>query len=175
MESPPIPISPPTITPPKNTNTNTTPTAYKGIPLATSTTDKLAQLNPTKYNHITYSFNRKEAKDHGEGGLIVGAPLSGKKVIIIDDVITAGTAMKEAIGIIKQQGGILVGVVVALDRMERMGDEGGGAIEEVRREYGVPVLSVVDLNDLIGVLGDVGDEGEMRRVEEYKRRYEVSS
>ncbi len=86
--------------------------------------------------------------------------------------------MKEAIGIIKQQGGILVGVVVALDRMERMGDEGGSAIEEVRREYGVPVLSVVDLNDLIGVLGDVGDvgdEGEMRRVEEYKRRYGVSS
>lgn len=85
--------------------------------------------------------------------------------------------MKEAIGIIRQQGGILVGVVVALDRMERMSDEGGSgsAIEEVRREYGVPVLSVVNLNDLIGVLGEAGDEGEMRRVEEYKRRYGVRS
>lgn len=105
----------------------------------------------------------------------MGAPLKGKRVVIIDDVITAGTAMKEAISIIKQQGGTLVGVVIALDRMERMNDKGSGsAIEEVQKDYGVPVLSIINLNDLIGVLGESGDEQQMLRVEEYKRRYGAS-
>ncbi|KAL2040426.1 hypothetical protein N7G274_006869 [Stereocaulon virgatum] len=150
--------------------------AYKGIPLATATVDKLAELDPERYANISYSFNRKEVKDHGEGGGIVGASLEGKKVVIIDDVITAGTAMREAIGIIKREGGNLVGVVVAVDRMERMKDEEGvgSAIGEVKREYGVPVLSIVNLNDLIGVLGGIGKEEDMKRVEEYKTRYGAS-
>ena len=123
-----------------------------------------------------YSFNRKEVKDHGEGGSIVGAPLKGKRVVIIDDVITAGTAMREAIGILEREGAVLVGVIVALDRMERMGDEvhGGSAIGEVRRKYGVPVLSIIDLDDLIGVLGGLGDERDMEKLRDYKRRYGAS-
>lgn len=93
-------------------------------------------------------------------------------MVIIDDVITAGTAMREAISIIKQQGGMLVGIVVALDRMERMNDENAGsAIGEVHKEYGVPVLSIIDLNDLIGVLGELGNEQDMLKIEEYKRKY----
>lgn len=140
--------------------------------MATATVDKLAELDETKYGEVSYSFNRKELKDHGEGGVIVGAPLKGKRVVIIDDVITAGTAMREAIDIIKQQGGTLVGIVIALDRMERMRDEGStSAIGEVEKEHGVPVLSIINLNDLIGVLGDLGDKQEMLRVEEYKKRY----
>ena len=124
---------------------------------------------------MQYSFNRKEIKDHGDGGAIVGAPLKGKKVVIVDDVITAGTAMREAAEIIRGQGGILVGVMVALDRMERMRDDGGGsAIGEVKRQYGVPVLSIVDLNDLIGTLGGTVKKEDVRRVEEYKRRYGAS-
>lgn len=124
---------------------------------------------------MQYSFNRKEIKDHGDGGAIVGAPLKGKKVVIVDDVITAGTAMREAVEIIRGQGGILVGVMVALDRMERMRDDGGGsAIGEVKKQYGVPVLSIVDLNDLIGTLGGTVKKEDVRRVEEYKRRYGAS-
>ena len=115
---------------------------------------------------------RKEIKDHGEGGVIVGAPLKGNKVVIIDDVITAGTAMREAISIIKNQGGILVGIIVALDRMERIDDENPrSAIGEVQKENEVPVLSIIDLDDLIGVLGEVGQGRERLKVEEYKRRY----
>ena len=94
--------------------------------------------------------------------------------MIIDDVITAGTAMREAIGIISAQGGILVGVVVAVDRMERVRDDPmqtGSAIGEVKREFGVPVLSIVDLNDLIGMLRDLGNKEDMKKVEEYKKRY----
>ena len=94
--------------------------AYKGIPLATATTAKLAQLDQTRFGALSYAFNRKEAKDHGEGGSIVGAPLRGKKVVIVDDVITAGTAVREAIEIIAREGGTLVAVVVALDRMEKV-------------------------------------------------------
>lgn len=149
--------------------------SYKGIPLATATVDKLAELDEARFGEVGYSFNRKEAKDHGEGGVIVGAPLQGKRVVIIDDVITAGTAMRGAIEVVKAQGGILVGVVIALNRMERMRDEGGGsAIGEVASTYEVPVLSIIDLNDLIEVLGELRNEEDMRRVEEYKKRYGAS-
>jgi orotate phosphoribosyltransferase len=94
--------------------------AYKGIPLASATIDKLADLDLEKYGKKSYSFNRKEAKDHGEGGNIVGAPLKGQKIVIVDDVMTAGTAIREAIEIIKKEGGELVGIIVALDRMEKI-------------------------------------------------------
>ena len=124
---------------------------------------------------LSQSSNCLNIPDHGEGGSIVGAPLRGKRVVIIDDVITAGTAMRETIDIIKQQGGTLVGVVIALNRMERMNDEGhGSAIGAVAKEHQVPVLSIIDLNDLIGVLGQLGDEQDMLKVEEYKRRYGAS-
>lgn len=142
------------------------------MPLATAAVDKLTQLDEARFKNVSYSFNRKEIKDHGEGGVIVGAPLRGKNIVIIDDVITAGTAMREAIEIIRAQGGKLVGVIVALDRKERMNDESSGsAIGEVRKEFGVPVLSIIDLDDLIGVLGGLGDEEDMERLREYKRRY----
>ena len=149
--------------------------AYKGIPLATATVDKLADLDEGRFGKVSYSFNRKEVKDHGEGGVIVGAPLHNKKVVIIDDVITAGTAMREAIQIIKAQGGTLVGVIVALDRKERMNDESSrSAIGEVREEFGVPVLSIIDQDDLLGGLGGLGHEEDMERLKEYKRRYGAS-
>lgn len=137
--------------------------------------DKLAEIDGEKYGDLSFSFNRKEVKDHGEGGSIVGASLKGKKVLVLDDVITAGTAMREACSIIAKEGGILVGVVVALDRMERIpgGDGRGSAIGEVRREFGVPVLSIVTLEDLIGELRGVGGE-ELKRMEEYKRVYGAS-
>lgn len=155
--------------------------AYKGIPLATATVGKLAQIDPDRFEGLSYSFNRKEAKDHGEGGIIVGAPLKGKRVLIVDDVITAGTAMREAIDIIRKEGGELSGVIVALDRMEKMptqtDDDGmprSSAIGEVRRQYGVPVLSIITLDDLIEGLREMGDKGDFRRLEEYKARYRAS-
>ncbi|KAA6414860.1 MAG: orotate phosphoribosyltransferase [Lasallia pustulata] len=155
--------------------------AYKGIPLATATVDKLAQIDPDRFEGLSYSFNRKEAKDHGKGGNIVGAPLKGKRVLIVDDVITAGTAMREAIDIIRKEGGELAGVIVALDRMEKMpaqtDDDGTprpSAIGEVRRQYGVPVLSIITLDDLIDGLREMGDEDDIKRLEGYKARYRAS-
>jgi orotate phosphoribosyltransferase len=130
--------------------------AYKGIPLAATTATALFALDVQKYGSVGYAFNRKEAKDHGEGGTIVGADLKGKKVLVVDDVITAGTAIREAVGIIEAAGGKVVGIVVALDRQERLKEEGGeSAIMSVRRELGVPVLSILTLEDLIeGVVGE---------------------
>ena len=151
--------------------------AYKAIPLATATVDKLAELDASKYGDVSFSFNRKEAKDHGEGGNIVGASLRGKRVLVLDDVITAGTAMREACSIIAKEGGTLMGVIVALDRMERMPGNGmtGSAIGAVRREHGVPVLSIVTLEDLIGVLREGGLGGlDLARMVEYKRIYGAS-
>jgi len=169
--------------------------AYQGIPLATETLGALRRLNREKFGGKSYSFNRKERKEHGEGGAIVGASLSGRKVIIVDDVITAGTALREAVGIIAAEGGKVVGVVVALDRMERMpsewerGERGastvddhenggmmrdaprGSAVGEVRRALGVPVLSVLTLDDLIGFSTGVRSEDDLRRLEEYRAKY----
>jgi orotate phosphoribosyltransferase len=155
--------------------------AYKGIPLATLAVDKLAEINPKKYGGISYSFNRKEAKDHGEGGNIVGAPLSGKKVVIVDDVITAGTAIREAIEIIRKEGGHLVGIIVAFDRMEKTPsatDDDGiprpSAIGEIRKQYGIPVLSILSLDDIIDFMKSLGTEDDLRRLEEYRAKYKAS-
>lgn len=152
--------------------------AYKGIPLAVATIDKLAELAPERFGGLSYSFNRKEVKDHGEGGGIVGCGLKGKRVLVVDDVITAGTAVGEAIGIIEREGGVVVGVIVALDRMERMdgGEEGRermSAIAEVERRYGVPVITIITLDDLIGHLKNGQSEENVRRIEEYRREYGV--
>jgi len=121
--------------------------AYKGIPLVSVTAAALAreyQINKP------WCFNRKEAKDHGEGGLTVGAPLQGK-VLIIDDVITAGTAVREVMTLLKQTGAQAAGIVVALDRQER-GNNSLSAIQEIEQEYGIPVISLINLQQLMEYL-----------------------
>ena len=155
--------------------------AYKGIPLATATVDKLGELEPDRFADVSYSFDRKEAKDHGEGGIIVGGELKGQRVMIIDDVVTAGTAKRQAIDLIKRQGGTLVGIIVALDRMEKMPageseeDEDGrsreSAIGQIRKEYGVPVLSILTLDDLIGGLDGLGKLEEAKACKDYRAKY----
>ncbi|NCA70175.1 MAG: orotate phosphoribosyltransferase [Sphingobacteriia bacterium] len=121
--------------------------AYKGIPLAAATSIALA----SEFGRdIPFAFNRKEAKDHGEGGLIVGAPLTGR-VLIIDDVITAGTSVRESVAIIREAGAAPAGIIIALDRQER-GQDGRSAVAEVQDTFGIPVLSIVGLNDLITYL-----------------------
>lgn len=155
--------------------------AYKGIPLATATVARLAEIDPARFGKLSYSFNRKEVKDHGEKGSIAGAGLNGKRVLIIDDVITAGTAIGEACEIIAKEGGILLGMVVALDRMETLSVQGAGdgkeglksAIEEVRRRYRVPVLSIINLDDLIGALGEKGEKNDMVLLEDYRRKWDA--
>jgi orotate phosphoribosyltransferase len=155
--------------------------AYKGIPLATATVDKLADLAPETFGKICYSFDRKEAKDHGEGGNIVGAPLKGKRVLIVDDVVTAGTAKREAIDKIRKEGGIVAGIVVALDRMEKLPAPNGdgpepmpSAIGELRKEYGIPIIAILTLEDIIaGSKGTISDD-DIRRMEEYKAKYKPS-
>ncbi len=117
--------------------------AYKGIPLATATA---TALYADFENDVPVCYNRKEAKSHGEGGNLVGAPLQGK-VLIVDDVITAGTAIRESIDIIKSHGATPAGVLVALDRQEK-GKGELSAIQEVEKEYQIPVFSIVNLTDL---------------------------
>ncbi|KAK1766732.1 orotate phosphoribosyltransferase [Phialemonium atrogriseum] len=155
--------------------------AYKGIPLATSTTDKLADLDPQTYGQICYSFDRKEAKDHGEGGNIVGAPLKGKRVLIVDDVITAGTAKREAIAKIRKEGGTVVGIVVALDRMEKLPSPDGddskpmpSALGEIRKEYNIPIIAILTLDDIIAGMKSFASEEDTRRTEEYRAKYKAS-
>ncbi|MBO1925091.1 orotate phosphoribosyltransferase [Thiomicrorhabdus sp. 6S3-12] len=146
--------------------------AYKGIPLAATTSVALAN------NHQLdkpYAFNRKEAKDHGEGGNIVGHPLQGK-VLIIDDVITAGTAIREAIDIIKANGAEPAGVVIALDRMEK-GKTELSAIQEVERDYGIPVVSIISLNDIIDYLQTSKDEQNqsyLSAMQTYRQEYGIN-
>jgi orotate phosphoribosyltransferase len=121
--------------------------AYKGIPLAAATTVALAEHFK---RDVPYCFNRKEAKDHGEGGSIVGSPLAGR-VLVVDDVITAGTAIREVMGIIQSAGATAAGVVVALDRQEK-GQGSLSAIGEIRDQYDIPVVSIVSLNQIVNYL-----------------------
>jgi orotate phosphoribosyltransferase len=143
--------------------------AYKGIPLAASTSVALAR----DFAHdAPYCFNRKEAKDHGEGGLIVGAPLAGK-VLVVDDVITAGTAIREVMGLIDQHKAQAAGVVVALDRQER-GQGELSAIGEIRAQYNIPVISIISLNQIIDYLEREGSaelEQYLPKMREYRERY----
>jgi orotate phosphoribosyltransferase len=152
--------------------------AYKGIPICASVTNELAVRDSLSgkgtWDNVSYSFNRKEAKAHGEGGNIVGAPLKGKRVVIVDDVITAGTALREAVGIIEKEGGIVAGVVVLLDREERVSDtESKSAIGVAQRDLGgqIPIRSVIGLHDLIEKLGDKIGAGEIQRLKDYRERY----
>lgn len=120
--------------------------AYKGIPLVAVVAVALAQAGL----NLPFSFNRKETKDHGEGGCIVGAPLAGR-VLIVDDVISAGTSVRESVELICSAGATPCGVVIALDRMERGRGE-LSAVQEVRRDYGIPVVAVASLDDLLAFL-----------------------
>ncbi len=141
--------------------------AYKGIPLAATTAVALADHHQ---RDVPYAFNRKEAKDHGEGGNIVGAPLSGR-VLIVDDVITAGTAIREAVEIIRAAGAEPVGVVVCMDRQERGRGE-LSAIQEVERDLGLSVASIAALDDLIEFLGTrEGREADLERMRGYRAEY----
>ena len=120
--------------------------AYKGIPLATALACEYARRG----RDLPLAFNRKEAKAHGEGGSLIGAPLAGRKVLVVDDVITAGTAIREALGIIAGAGGTVAGIVVALDRQEIAGEQDRrSAAQAVSAEAGVPVLAVAGLADLL--------------------------
>lgn len=158
--------------------------AYKGIPLCATVVERLGQLD-ARYADVGYAFDRKEKKDHGEGGVLVGMPLRGKKVLIIDDVVTAGTAKREAIETIRREGGEVVGIIVALDRQEKLPKGAGGstedeegeresAIGQLRAEYGIPILSVLTLDDLVGGLKNKGMTQEMEACEEYRRRWRAS-
>jgi orotate phosphoribosyltransferase len=141
--------------------------AYKGIPLVTVTAAALAERAGRS---LPFAFNRKEAKDHGEGGDIVGSPLSGG-VLIVDDVITAGTAIRESIDIIRRAGARPAGVLLALDRQERAPQSTVSAVQEVRDRYGIPVISVVNLADLMHHVARQGHKDDLKRMQTYQEQY----
>jgi orotate phosphoribosyltransferase len=151
--------------------------AYKGITLASATAVALARLGRS----TSFAFNRKEAKDHGEGGNLVGAPLRGR-VVIVDDVISAGTSVRESVELIRSQGATPAAVLIALDRMERGGDAehptDTSATQEVTRRYGIPVLSIATLDDLLSFLEQddataSGHAAHRDAIAAYRKRYGV--
>jgi len=141
--------------------------AYKGIPLASAVAISLAG----QFQRDTeICFNRKEAKDHGEGGVTFGAALAGK-VLIVDDVISAGTSVRESVAIIEGAGAVASGVVIALDRAER-GDSKGSAVTEVQNRHGMPVISIIGLDDILTFLSDRPELAKsLRAVEQYRTQY----
>jgi len=144
--------------------------AYKGIPLVAGTAISLAGLG----RNVPYCFNRKEPKDHGEGGSTVGAGLQGR-VLIIDDVISAGTSVRESIELIRAEGATPCGVVIALDRMER-GQGELSAVQEVQHSYNIPVVSIAALDDLLGYLQDHPEMVQnLQAVQSYRDRYGVKN
>ncbi|GLX80744.1 orotate phosphoribosyltransferase [Thalassotalea eurytherma] len=143
--------------------------AYKGIPIATTTAVALADHHNMD---MPYCFNRKEAKTHGEGGNLVGSALEGK-VMLVDDVITAGTAIRESMEIIKANGAELSGVLIALDRQEK-GKGELSAIQEVERDFGTHVISIVTLGDLISYLEDKPEMAEhLENIKQYRQDYGI--
>lgn len=144
--------------------------AYKGIPLVTVTA---AALVTDQGRDLPFAFNRKEAKDHGEGGSIVGSPLRGR-VLIVDDVITAGTAIRESIDIIGRAGASPAGVLLALDRQERGGEGGLSAVQEVEQQLGIPVIAVITLADLVQHMGRQGRTAELAGMQTYRAKYGVA-
>ena len=143
--------------------------AYKGIPLAAAAS---IALNDSFNKNIPYSFNRKEVKDYGEGGSIVGHPLEGD-ILVIDDVITAGTAIREAQDIISSNGAITKGVIVALDRQEK-GNSELSAIQEVEQIFGVSVISIINLSHIIEHLKSVNNEQILQKIETYRSQYGIN-
>ena len=143
--------------------------AYKGIPLVAAVAIALAEEG----RNLPFCFNRKEAKDHGEGGMTVGAPLKGR-VLIVDDVISAGTSVRESVEIIRAAGAEPGGVLIALDRMER-GTAALSATQEVRNQFGIPVISIATLEDLTGYLRARGDMAQqLQAVERYRKEYGIT-
>ncbi len=143
--------------------------AYKGIPLAAVTCVALADHHG---RDIPYAFNRKEAKDHGEGGNIVGSPLQGR-ILIIDDVISAGTSVRESVEIIRGHGAIPAGVIIALDRQEK-GQQDRSAIDEVKEQFNMPVASIVRLEHLVAYLSEKTDSTDaLARIQAYREKYGV--
>jgi orotate phosphoribosyltransferase len=145
--------------------------AYKGIPLAAAVAIAFADAG----RNVNYSFNRKEEKDHGEGGSVIGAKLAGR-VLIIDDVISAGTSVRESVAIIRSAGAVPCGVAIALDRMERGSGE-LSAVQEVGRDYNnMPVISVANLDDLVDFLrNDQSFSGSLEPVNRYREKYGVTA
>ena len=141
--------------------------AYKGIPLVATTACALAEQG----RDLPYVYNRKEAKDHGEGGMLVGAELKGR-VMIVDDVITAGTAIREVMDIIHAAGAEPAGVIIGLNRQERGRGE-LSAIQEVERDYGIPVLSIINLENILQFLENRGATDDLQRVCAYRTQYGV--
>jgi orotate phosphoribosyltransferase len=141
--------------------------AYKGIPLATIAAAALAEHAG---RDLPFAFNRKEIKDHGEGGNIVGGPLNGR-VLIVDDVITAGTAIRESIDLIQAAGALPAGVLLALDRQERGPQGSRSAVQEVSDQYGIPVVAVVNLADLMQHVSRLGRKDDLVRMQAYRERY----
>ncbi len=140
--------------------------AYKGIPLAASVAIALAGAG----HNVPYSFNRKESKDHGEGGRTIGAPLAGR-VLIVDDVISAGTSVRESVELIHTEGARPCGVAIALDRLER-GTGERSAVQEVRETLGLPVIAIADLDDLVQFLGaKPGLAQQLIEIEHYRQLY----
>ena len=143
--------------------------AYKGIPLAAATAIALSDRHG---RDVPFCYNRKEAKAHGEGGVLVGAPLAGR-VLVIDDVITAGTAVREVIGMVADAGAELAGVAIGLNRQER-GAGSLSAIQEIEQQHGIPVLSIVDMSHIIDYLeAEGGPEGALAAMREYRGKYGV--
>jgi orotate phosphoribosyltransferase len=148
--------------------------AYKGITLASATAVALAN----KRRNVPFAFNRKEAKDHGEGGTIVGAKLQGR-VVIIDDVISAGTSVRESVDIIRAAGATPCAVLIALDRMERAGKDGAlsaySAVQEVEQSYNMPVISIGNLTDLLEYISGAGAASQLTQYKDaiaaYRTRY----
>jgi orotate phosphoribosyltransferase len=144
--------------------------AYKGIPLVSATAVALYNIFS---KDAPFTYNRKEAKDHGEGGVLVGSPLQGR-VMVIDDVITAGTAIRECIDIIKNAGAELKGVIVAVDRQEK-GNSNLSAIQELEKSYGIIVKSIVKLDDVIEFLREEHFDGALiQRIQDYRKQYGIA-
>ena len=143
--------------------------AYKGITLAAATSIALSEHHGI---NMPYCFNRKEAKAHGEGGTLVGAPLEGK-VLIIDDVITAGTAIREVMSIVEQVGAQAAGVVIGLDRKER-GKTDKSAIQEVEQEFKIPVASIIDIDDILQYLKAKSEHNDLvAEIDKYRQQFGV--
>jgi orotate phosphoribosyltransferase len=143
--------------------------AYKGITLAAAMAVALAE----KGHNLPFSFNRKEAKDHGEGGVVVGAPLTGR-VVIVDDVVTAGTSVRQSVELIRAHGASPAGVLIALDRMER-GQGARSAVQEVQEMFGIPVVAIATLDDLMAFIADrPGLKAQAGAVADYRMQYGVS-
>ncbi len=144
--------------------------AYKGIPLVAATASALWHEHGV---NVPWAFNRKEVKDHGEGGLLVGASVSGERVWIVDDVITAGTAIREVMSVLKQAGAKVAGVMVALDREER-GQSELSAIQEIEQQYSIPVQALITMTDLMSYLKKENRTEDLARMQQYRAKYGIS-